>query len=123
MEMIRTYVPGLIGEGLRRRSFLLLDAAIEQLIPPFSVLAGLSVVSLLGALLLRSRQAIRLAAAIIGGQAAYVFAGLALSRAPLALYRALIFTPAFLVWKIILYVRLLLGIKPDNWVRTARNSR
>ncbi len=35
MEMIKSYVPGLIGEGLRRRSFLLLDAAIEQLIHPF----------------------------------------------------------------------------------------
>jgi 1,2-diacylglycerol 3-beta-glucosyltransferase len=122
MEMIRNYVPGLLREGLHQRSFLLIDAAIEQLIPPFSVVAGLSVVSLIGALILRSRQAIQLAAAIIGGQAVYVFAGLALARAPLAVYRALLFTPVFVFWKLILYVRLLLGIKPDDWVRTERNT-
>jgi cellulose synthase/poly-beta-1,6-N-acetylglucosamine synthase-like glycosyltransferase len=121
MEMIRTYVPGLIGEGLRRRSFLLLDAAIEQLIPPFSVVAGLSVVTLLAALLLRSPRAIGLAVANIIGQIIYIFAGLILARAPRSLYQALLFTPAFVLWKLVLYVRLLMGIKPGGWVRTARN--
>jgi cellulose synthase/poly-beta-1,6-N-acetylglucosamine synthase-like glycosyltransferase len=122
MEMIRTYVPGLIGEGLRRRSFLLLDAAVEQLIPPFSVVAGLSVVTLLAALLLRSPRAIGLAVANIIGQIIYIFAGLILARAPRTLYQALLFTPAFVLWKLVLYVRLLLGIKPGGWVRTARNQ-
>jgi 1,2-diacylglycerol 3-beta-glucosyltransferase len=122
MEMVRTYVPGLISEGLRRRSFLLLDAAIEQLIPPFSVVAGLSLVTLLAALLLRSPRAIGLAVANIIGQIIYIFAGLALARAPRTVYQALLFTPAFILWKLWLYVRLLLGIKPGGWVRTARNA-
>jgi cellulose synthase/poly-beta-1,6-N-acetylglucosamine synthase-like glycosyltransferase len=122
MEMIRTYVPGLISEGLRQRNFLLLDAAVEQLIPPFSVVAGLSAIALLAALLLRSPRAIALAVAIIIGQAIYIFAGLALARAPRTVYQALIFAPAFVLWKLVLYVRLLLGIKPGGWVRTARND-
>jgi cellulose synthase/poly-beta-1,6-N-acetylglucosamine synthase-like glycosyltransferase len=122
MEMIRTYVPGLIDEGLRRRSFLLLDAAVEQLIPPFSVVVGLSVVALVAALLLRSPRAIGLAAAIIVGQMIYIFAGLALARAPRSVYRALLFAPAFVIWKIWLYLRMLLGIKPGGWIRTARNG-
>jgi cellulose synthase/poly-beta-1,6-N-acetylglucosamine synthase-like glycosyltransferase len=122
MEMIRAYVPDLIGEGLRRRNFLLLDAAIEQLIPPFSVVAGLSVVTLLAALLLRSPRAIGLAVANIVGQIIYIFAGLILARAPRTLYQALLFTPGFILWKLWLYVRLLLGIKPGGWVRTARNQ-
>jgi cellulose synthase/poly-beta-1,6-N-acetylglucosamine synthase-like glycosyltransferase len=122
MEMIRTYVPGLIGEGLRQRNFLLLDAAIEQLIPPFSVVAGLSVITLLAALLLRSPRAIALSVAIIIGQMIYIFAGLALARAPRTVYQALLFAPAFVAWKIWLYMRMLLGIKPGGWVRTARNE-
>jgi cellulose synthase/poly-beta-1,6-N-acetylglucosamine synthase-like glycosyltransferase len=122
MEMIRTYVPGLIGEGLRRRSFLLLDAAIEQLIPPFSVVVGLSVLALVAALVLQSPAAIALAAFIVLGQAIYVFAGLAMAQAPRSVYQALLFAPAFVLWKIVIYVRLLLGIKPRGWVRTARND-
>ncbi|EFO82103.1 glycosyl transferase family 2 [Oscillochloris trichoides DG-6] len=122
MEMIRNYVPALLREGLRKRSFLLLDAAIEQLIPPFSIVVGMSGLAMIAALISRSRQAIMLAIAIITGQIAYIFTGLALARAPWALYRALLFAPVFLFWKIVLYVRLLLGIKPDDWVRTARNS-
>ena len=122
MEMIRTYVPGLIGEGLRRGKFLLLDAAIEQLIPPFSVVAGLSILTLIGALALWNPLAIALAAAIITGQAIYIFTGLALAHAPRTVYQALLFAPAFVAWKIWLYVRLLLGIKPKGWVRTTRNK-
>jgi cellulose synthase/poly-beta-1,6-N-acetylglucosamine synthase-like glycosyltransferase len=122
MDMVRTYVPGLISEGLRRRNFLLLDAAIEQLIPPFSVVAGLSVVTLVAALLLRSPRAIGLAVVNIIGQIIYIFAGLALARAPRTVYQALLFAPAFVFWKLVLYVRLLLGIKPGGWVRTTRNG-
>ncbi|NNJ11070.1 glycosyltransferase [Chloroflexales bacterium ZM16-3] len=122
MEMIKTYVPGLLGEGLRQRNFLLLDAAVEQLIPPFSVVAGLSGAAMLASLLLRSRQAIALATAIITGQVIYIFSGLALARAPITVYKALLFAPAFMAWKLVLYGKLLLGIKPQGWVRTSRNE-
>ena len=122
IEMIKSYVPGLIREGLRGRNFLLLDAAIEQLIPPFSVVAGLSGIALLLSLLLRSGPAIALAMAIIAGQVIYIFSGLAMARAPFSVYKSLLFAPLFLAWKSVLYGRLLLGIKPRDWVRTARNQ-
>jgi cellulose synthase/poly-beta-1,6-N-acetylglucosamine synthase-like glycosyltransferase len=122
MEMIKSYVPGLIGEGLRQRSFLLLDAAVEQLIPPLSVIAGLSGIALLFSLLLGNRMAIALAAAIVAGQAIYIFSGLVMARAPLSVYKSLLFAPLFVAWKLALYGKLLLGIKPGGWVRTARNQ-
>jgi len=122
MEMVRRFVPRLLGEAARRRSFLLFDAAVEQLIPPFSVVTGGSVAVLLAALALRSAVGIALAVCIVLGQAIYVFAGLALARAPREVYRSLLFAPAFVVWKLWIYVRLLLGIKPGSWVRTARND-
>ena len=121
MEMIRRFVPELLGQALQRRSFLLFDAAIEQLIPPFSVVAGASGALLLTALALRNSRGIALASYIVLGQAVYVFAGLALARAPGEVYRALLFTPAYVAWKLWLYVRLLLGLKPRSWVRTTRN--
>lgn len=122
MEMVRRFVPRLLGESLRRRSFLLFDAAVEQLIPPFSVVAGASVGVLLAALALRGPAGIAIAVAIVLGQAIYVFAGLALAQAPWSIYRSLLFAPAFVAWKLWLYVRLLVGIKPRAWVRTARND-
>lgn len=122
MEMVRRYVPRLLGEALRRRSFLLFDAAVEQLIPPFSVVVGASGAVLLAALALRGPAGIAIATAIVLGQAIYVFAGLAMARAPWSIYRSLLFAPAFVGWKLWLYVRLLVGIKPRAWVRTARND-
>ncbi|WP_322513469.1 glycosyltransferase family 2 protein [Chloroflexus sp.] len=121
MEMIRRYVPRLLRESLRRRSFLLIDAAIEQLIPPFSVVTGASVLIALLALLLRDPAALALAGFILGGQLVYILSGLILARAPWPVYRSLLFTPLFMVWKLWLYARLLLGLKPRDWIRTARN--
>jgi cellulose synthase/poly-beta-1,6-N-acetylglucosamine synthase-like glycosyltransferase len=122
MEMVQRFVPQLLRESVQQRKFVLFDAAVEQIIPPFSVLVGAGGACLLAALALRSRQGIALATAIILGQAVYVFTGLALARAPWSLYRALLFTPGFVAWKLWLYVRLVLGIKPRSWVRTTRNQ-
>lgn len=121
LEMVRRYVPQLLHEGLRRRSFLLIDAAIEQLIPPFSVVTGMSVLVALIAIVLREPAALALTGFIIGGQVVYVLSGLLLVRAPWSIYRSLLFTPFFLGWKLWLYIRLLLGVKPRDWIRTARN--
>ncbi|MGB9738474.1 glycosyltransferase family 2 protein [Chloroflexus sp.] len=121
LEMVRRYVPQLLREGLRRHSFLLIDAAIEQLIPPFSVVTGMSVLVALIAIVLREPAALALTGFIIGGQVVYVLSGLLLVRAPWSIYRSLLFTPFFLGWKLWLYIRLLLGVKPRDWIRTARN--
>ncbi|WP_322821920.1 glycosyltransferase family 2 protein [Chloroflexus sp.] len=121
MEMVRHYVPQLLREGLRRRSFLLIDAAIEQLIPPFSVVTGANVLILLIALILGDPAALALAGFVWLGQVVYILSGLILVKAPWPVYRSLLFTPLFVIWKLWLYIRLLLGIKPRDWIRTARN--
>lgn len=122
LEMVRRYVPGLLRAAVARRSFLLFDAAVEQLIPPFSLVAAASVGCLLAALALGNPAATLLAALLIGGQVVYVFAGLLLARASGKLYRALLFTPIFVLWKIWLYARVLGGRDAQRWVRTARNE-
>jgi cellulose synthase/poly-beta-1,6-N-acetylglucosamine synthase-like glycosyltransferase len=122
MDMVRNFVPRLLREAFRRRSFLLFDAAVEQIIPPFSAVAGASVVLLAAALALRNPAGIAIAVAIVLAQVIYIFTGLVLAGAPWAMYKALLFAPAFMGWKIWLYIRLLLGMKPGEWVRTARNE-
>jgi 1,2-diacylglycerol 3-beta-glucosyltransferase len=122
MEMIRRYVPALLAAALRRRSFLLFDAAIEQLIPPFSMLAIMSVAVLLGALLLGSGPGLLLAAFLLAGQALYVLNGLVLAGVPRKVYQALLYAPLFVAWKLWLYMRVLLGFDRGGWVRTARNE-
>jgi cellulose synthase/poly-beta-1,6-N-acetylglucosamine synthase-like glycosyltransferase len=122
MEMIRRYVPELLAAALRRRSFLLFDAAIEQLIPPFSILAMAGVAVLFGALLLGSMLGMGLAIFILAGQAVYVLNGLMLAGVPRKVYQALLYAPLFIVWKLWLYVRVLLGFDRGGWVRTARNE-
>ncbi len=124
MEMIRKYVPQLLQKSIEQRNFVLFDAAMEQLIPPFSILAGASVASFAGALLLikKSRLAFFAATALLLGQGVYLLTGLALVRAPKKVWQALLYAPVFVAWKIWLYVRVALGLDQQGWVRTKRNE-
>jgi 1,2-diacylglycerol 3-beta-glucosyltransferase len=128
LEMARNYVPRLLRLALSRRSFMLFDAAVEQLIPPFSVLIGASILCLLAALGLAGltgqwgSATVLLAIGLVLGQGIYTVAGLLLTGAPRQVYLSLLYAPAFVVWKIWLYVRVLLGMDRQGWVRTARNK-
>ncbi len=122
VEMVQNYVPRLLREAVRRRSFLLFDAAVEQLIPPYSVVAGASVAGLAAAAALRSRPGMLLGMALIKGQVVYIFTGLALARAPRQVYLTLLYAPFFVLWKIWLYIRVLLGRNTQDWIRTRRNT-
>ena len=139
MEMIQNYVPNLLRQAWQRRSFLLFDAAIEQLIPPFSILAGSSVLAFLLALVVPGRRqrseqptpiikrtlqkrSVWMSAFILLGQVVYLVAGLRLAQAPKAVYRALLAAPLFMAWKIWLYMRVLLGLDRKGWIRTSRNE-
>jgi hypothetical protein len=52
----------------------------------------------------------------------YILAGLLLSRASKKVYQALLYAPAFIVWKVWLYMRVLAGFDREGWTRTARND-
>jgi cellulose synthase/poly-beta-1,6-N-acetylglucosamine synthase-like glycosyltransferase len=121
-EMVRQYVPQLMRAALARRSFLLFDAAVEQIIPPFSLVAAASLMVLIGALALQSLSAILVGGFLLFGQAVYIFTGLWLSGAPRKVYQALLYAPVFIVWKVWLYLRVLIGLDRKGWTRTARND-
>ncbi len=135
LEMAQTYVPKLLRgmvsnhEKYRGRRFMLFDAAMEHLIPPFSILAASSAAVLIGATALYLWQPttlgtinLGLASFILLGQIIYLFSGLVLAKAPAGVYKAMLYAPVFIAWKLLLYVRVLFGKKDDAWVRTARNE-
>jgi 1,2-diacylglycerol 3-beta-glucosyltransferase len=148
LEMARRYVPRLLGAARAARhssvpgkSFLLFDAAMEHVIPPFSILAAVNGLALTAAVLLpagkkqggsimqgerRPSSKLKAISVILGvaaltGQVVYIFAGLHLARAPRTVYRALLYAPWFVLWKGWLYLRVLLGRDRDGWIRTTRN--
>jgi cellulose synthase/poly-beta-1,6-N-acetylglucosamine synthase-like glycosyltransferase len=121
-EMLRYYVPRLLRAALAKRSFLLLDAAIEQLIPPFSIVAAASVVCLVVATLLHDMPAVWAGLVLVLGQVLYTLVGLWLTRVPWRVYQALLYAPIFIIWKVWIYTRVSFGLDQKGWIRTARND-
>ncbi len=159
VDMARRYVPHLLQAawsegkiGHSQRSFMLIDAAMEHIIPPFSVMVGatalltsvsafLSLTS--GRWSRKSHQAetgkgdklektenqlkssnltLLLSLGLILGQMTYLLAGLHLVQAPRSVYLALLHIPKYVLWKLGLLAQILLGRRQDEWVRTKRNE-
>jgi cellulose synthase/poly-beta-1,6-N-acetylglucosamine synthase-like glycosyltransferase len=141
VEMLRRYVPKLLRDASRalgrrqwRRAYLNLDAAMEHLIPPFTVLLALSLSLSAASILLFALSFwllpsalpwaatnLLLVLALALGQAIYIAAGLHLTRIPKTIYKALLHVPAFMLWKLALYGRVLTGRQQKGWIRTPRN--
>lgn len=120
LQLLRTHVPGLLSDAIRKRSLLRLDAAIEQLIPPQSVPVVLAGISCLAAVALHTPGAAVLAGLSLLGQLAYLAAGLALVRAPWRAYLALSSAPVYIAWKFGVYAQAMLSARASAWIRTAR---
>ncbi|MEZ4681168.1 MAG: glycosyltransferase family 2 protein [Caldilineaceae bacterium] len=129
LEMARHFIPRLFWAALRpwrhggaRQSIVLFDAMMELVVPPFAVLAALSVLYAVGALWLGPGGARWLAVYLLLVQLCYVVSGLVLTGAPRKVYLAFLYLPVFMAWKIWLYVRVLLKLEQQGWVRAVRDS-
>lgn len=117
---LRRNVLPLLVSGIARRDAMRADAAIEQLIPPLSmVVTGGAVAAVLG-LAGGSPQLTVLALLGTGGIIGHVLAGLVAVKAPARTYRALLSAPGYILWKVSLYVRAAAARSGQPWVRTAR---
>lgn len=83
------------GPRLVRRDPARLDAALELLVPPQSVLLAIAVAGTL------RRASRRRALVALAGQAAFVAGGLAVVRAPAAVWRSLAFAPLLVADRIV----------------------
>ncbi len=118
--MARQYVPRLLRSGIRRKSLAQLDAAFEQLVPPFSVPVALSGLCLLGGIALGSGLLAGVSVGLLAGQLIYVLGGLLLVRAPRSVYVSLMCAPIYVGWKVWLYLAALRHRGRRQWVRTSR---
>lgn len=145
-QLARKYLPKLLAGALRklfsgqpRIAFVLFDAAMEFIEPPFSILFGASLVNLLVCLVLVASLPVapslsslpglvRLAAlnllfaiVLLLGQGVYLAAGLRFVSAPKQVYHSLLYTPRLVLWKSWQMVLVLLSKNQNSWVRTNRN--
>ncbi|MHB8375713.1 MAG: glycosyltransferase family 2 protein [Dehalococcoidia bacterium] len=118
----REGVPLLLS-ALRHRSSLQLDAAVELLVPPVSVL-GVAVPALLAAALVLGSPVLAVAASAgVAALALYLLSGILLVR-PSAreLAQCTIALPGYMLWKLWLYARAATS-KAGGWQRTERAER
>lgn len=113
----------LLGEGLQQRRLALVDRGLELVLPPFSILAILSVaLATLHALIpgLRQHRSLWTSFLTVAGWVAFPVVGLIIDRAPLRLFLAMVYGPFYVLWRIWIGVTAVLRGKGIQWVRTRR---
>jgi len=119
-DAMRRHALPLVVDAVRHRRIASLDAAIELLVPPLSVVAlGLAAVTAAAAAFGPRWLAVADTAAL-AMLAAYIATGFASARmSPRETAAALAAAPAFVAWKAVLYARALIT-RPSSWEPTAR---
>lgn len=115
----------LLRLGLRQRDMTRLEAAMEMLTPPLSLLTVGSILTLLASLLLSlllwTPILLVLSVALVCGLLFYIGTALYLLRPSRAIYKALLYAPSFMVWKLWVYFVLSKSKEhTSEWVRTSR---
>jgi hypothetical protein len=113
----------LVGASLRQRDLARAEAAAEVIAPPFSLAVVVCCASLLFSALLRSPLNLIVSAVLCIELLVYIGSALYVLRPPRSAYRALFFAPAFMVWKLWVYVVLRRSKShTSTWVRTSRSG-
>lgn len=120
VSLARTLSVDLLRKGLADRDLSALDAALEPMLPPQSLLALINVTAMVSARFSGSRSVLRVAVLAVLGQAGYVVLGLASVGAPLPVWQALFRSPAFIARRTGMVAGLVAGHGPTGWLRTAR---
>ena len=124
----RQFAGQLLREGLKRGDGALLDGALQAYLPSYSTLTLLAVL-LLAAQLIFYWAGGHIAAWALIAWAVFVallyfypLFGLALEKAPLRAYLAILTGPVFMVWRTWLALQARLGRRAVTWVRTAHGG-
>ncbi|MDE3056863.1 MAG: glycosyltransferase family 2 protein [Bacteroidota bacterium] len=126
--MIRRYVPKLLNAVIRHPSLKLVDALIELLTPAFVNMMGIIIAATVVELLLplagiRGETVhVGLWVGLLAVCVLYILIGLAASGADALLFKATLYFPRYLFWKIRLYFKLLVNGVVKEWVRTTREG-
>jgi 1,2-diacylglycerol 3-beta-glucosyltransferase len=120
----------LLLESLRRRDLALLDGALQAHLPSYSTLTLISAIFLVTQLFVNwlvepifSWNLIGAWAGVVGLLFVYPLIGLALEKAPLKAYLAILSGSFFILWRTWLALTARFGSKPVIWIRTAHGEQ
>jgi hypothetical protein len=120
----------MLREGLRRGDLALIDGGLQAYLPSFSTLSLIVMVVFVGHVVVDADPDRVAGAGLLAAWAAlavalflYPFVGLALERAPVRAYQAMLVGPVFILWRSCLALRARLGRGAITWVRTTHGSR
>lgn len=116
----------LFFKGLLRRDIIMTDASLALLLPNWSLQVNMIIMTLLGSLFLSASLfksvMIGLSLGLIIVQGFIVVVGMFLTGSPWAMFKAVLVSPIFLVWKLIIDLLCVTKIyKGKEWVRTKRH--
>jgi 1,2-diacylglycerol 3-beta-glucosyltransferase len=114
----RYFVPFVLG-GLKSLSPIRVDAGMQQIVPPLSLVGLASIVLLIASLLTGNRVVTSLGIAAVTALALHAAIGIAAARPPLKAVLALAYVPWYAVWKVALYARSMMP-GSQRWIRTER---
>ena len=122
-EVRNRYLPKLIREGIRKRDLSYFDAALELLIPPFSLFV-IMVLICFSLFLILNFQGLTLNfyvwASIVTGLGIYIMSGLMLAHTGLKVYINLLYAPYFLLWRVWVILQEAWNRNHRVWVKSER---
>lgn len=125
VEVQRRLALSLLSEGVRQRDWAKLDGGVELIMPAYSTLTALTlVVAVIQGLMLPQSGAgfFALTGAALLAWLAYPVLGLWIDRAPASMYKALLYGPLYLMWRVWLAVLTRVLGRRIQWVRTQRRE-
>lgn len=124
IDLVRACVGPLLRGFMRDRDLARLDVAMEIVLPPLSLVAGLTVLYVVFAVALAWWPGILLASVLCTALGIHIVIGAALARLSRRAYFSLLRAPLFIAWKCWIYLKALsgalLGRGAKPWVRTER---
>lgn len=126
----RHYAKKLLIEGVKRQDGALIDGVLQMYLPSYSTLTVLCISAIIVQVLMNwlidPIISLNLIVAWIGALGfffSYPFLGLALERAPLKAYLAILSGPFFILWRTWLALNVRLGNRPVTWIRTVHGEQ
>lgn len=120
-QIMRMYLPRLLLKFVTTARIRYLDAFLNLLVPPLSLLVLIQLAGVAFALAWLP-QWLPLMVLCLGVTALHVFVSLAAVRAPAKVWLYLLAAPLFLLWKLPIYAGLIVRPRQNQWVRTERNA-
>ncbi|MGH7380642.1 MAG: glycosyltransferase family 2 protein [Candidatus Methylomirabilales bacterium] len=120
-EVVRRYIPVLVVNALRKADIRQLDAAVEFLLPSQSMLLGMIFLAFSFQYWVNMESLLVWLIGIVIVIASYIGVAVVTGGFPYETYKAMLFAPVYVLWKIWLRVQSIFR-KERRWVKTERRA-